>query len=115
MVYKLVARAASAEADAPLEAVAKQSPGKPSLGGRKHTYRRSEEDGVATEEVVALRPDPELGRPLSVPLIVDGEIVERTDLAAARRLHQESVAQLPLSATQLSRGDAVIPTIYKVD
>lgn len=115
MVYKLVARAASAEADAPLEAVAKHSPGKPSLGGRKHPYRRIEEDGVATEEVVALRPDPALGRPLSVPLIVDGEIVERTDLAAARRLHQESVAELPVSATQLSRGDAVIPTVYKVD
>jgi nicotinate phosphoribosyltransferase len=115
MVYKLVARARSAEPDAPLEAVAKHSAGKPSLGGRKYPYRRIEEDGVATEEVIALRPDPGLGRALSVPLIVDGEIVERTELAESRRLHQQSVAQLPVSATQLSRGDAVIPTVYKVD
>ena len=115
MVYKLVARARSAEPEAPLEAVAKHSSGKPSLGGRKYPYRRIEEDGVATEEVVALRPNPEFGRPLSVPLIVDGEIVTRPDLAAGRRLHQESVAELPVSATQLSRGDAVIPTVYKVD
>ena len=112
MVYKLVARARSAEPDAPLEAVAKHSSGKPSLGGRKYAYRRIEEDGVATEEVVAVRPDESLGRPLITPLLLDGEIVERQNLVEGRRLHQDSLAQLPLSATQLSRGDAVIPTVY---
>jgi nicotinate phosphoribosyltransferase len=116
MVYKLVARAQSADPKAPLLPVAKRSTGKPSLGGRKWAYRRIEEDGVATEEVVATRPDPSLGRPLITPLIVDGEVVERQNLAEGRRLHQDSLAQLPLSATQLSRGDAVIPTVYaKVD
>jgi nicotinate phosphoribosyltransferase len=116
MVYKLVARAQSADPKAPLLPVAKRSTGKPSLGGRKWAYRRIEEDGVATEEVVAARPDPSLGRPLITPLIVDGEVVERQNLAEGRRLHQDSLAQLPLSATQLSRGDAVIPTVYaKVD
>ena len=116
MVYKLVARALSGEPDAPLLPVAKKSPGKPSLGGRKHAYRRIDEDAVATEEVIATRPRPELGRPLIAPLMVEGEIVEPVGtLAEARVLHQQSLAQLPLSATQLSRGDAVIPTVYEVD
>jgi nicotinate phosphoribosyltransferase len=112
MVYKLVARAQSADPRDPLIPVAKKSTGKPSLGGRKYAYRRIEEDGVATEEVVAVRPDESLGRPLITPLLLDGEIVERQNLVEGRRLHQDSLAQLPLSATQLSRGDAVIPTIY---
>ena len=112
MVYKLVARAQSADPKDPLIPVAKRSTGKPSLGGRKYAYRRIEEDGVATEEVVALGPDESLGRPLITPLLLDGEIVERQNLVEGRRLHQDSLAQLPLSATQLSRGDAVIPTIY---
>jgi nicotinate phosphoribosyltransferase len=116
MVYKLVARAQSADPKAPLLPVAKRSTGKPSLGGRKWAYRRIDEDGVSTEEVVATRPDTSLGRPLITPLIVDGEVVERQNLAEGRRLHQDSLAQLPVSATQLSRGDAVIPTVYaKVD
>jgi nicotinate phosphoribosyltransferase len=112
MVYKLVARAQSADPKDPLIPVAKKSTGKPSLGGRKYAYRRIEEDGVATEEVIAVRPDESLGRPLITPLLLDGEIVERQNLVEGRRLHQDSLAQLPLSATQLSRGDAVIPTIY---
>jgi len=112
MVYKLVARARSADPKDPLLPVAKRSTGKPSLGGRKYAYRRIEEDGVATEEVVAVRPDDSLGRPLITPLLLDGEIVERQNLVEGRRLHQDSLAQLPLSATQLSRGDAVIPTLY---
>ena len=116
MVYKLVARAQSGEPDAPLVPVAKKSAGKPSLGGRKHAYRRIDEDGVATEEVIATRPRPELGRPLIAPLVVDGELVQPVGtLAEARALHQQSLAQLPLSAVQLSRGDAVIPTVYEVD
>jgi nicotinate phosphoribosyltransferase len=116
MVYKLVARAQSAEPDAPLVPVAKKSVGKPSLGGRKHAYRRIDEDGVATEEVIAVRRREDLGRPLIIPLLVDGEPVDgATTLAEARELHQASLRQLPLSATQLSRGDAVIPTVYEVD
>ncbi len=112
MVYKLVARAQSADPKAPLLPVAKKSTGKPSFGGRKYAYRRIDEDGVATEEVVSGQPDESLGRPLITPLLLDGEIVERQNLAEGRRLHQDSLAQLPVSATQLSRGDAVIPTVY---
>jgi len=112
MVYKLVARAESADPRDPLIPVAKRSTGKPSVGGRKYAYRRIDEDGVATEEVIATRPDDSLGRPLSTPLLLDGEVVERQNLVEGRRLHQDSLAQLPLSATQLSRGDAVIPTLY---
>ena len=112
MVYKLVARAKSADPRDPLIPVAKRSTGKPSVGGRKYAYRRIDEDGVATEEVIATRPDESLGRLLSTPLLLDGEVVERQNLVEGRRLHQDSLAQLPLSATQLSRGDAVIPTLY---
>jgi nicotinate phosphoribosyltransferase len=112
MVYKLVARARSADPKAPLIPVAKKSPGKPSLGGRKYAYRRIDEDGVATEEIVSGEPNESLGRPLITPLLLDGEVVERQNLTEGRRLHQDSLAQLPLSATQLSRGDAVIPTVY---
>ncbi|HWG23078.1 nicotinate phosphoribosyltransferase [Actinospica sp.] len=116
MVYKLVARAESADPKAPLLPVAKRSTGKPSIGGRKWAYRRIDEDGVATEEIITTHPDPSLGRPLITPLVVDGDVVERQNLAEGRRLHQDSLAQLPVSATQLSRGDAVIPTVYtKVD
>ena len=112
MVYKLVARAESADPKAPLVPVAKRSTGKPSLGGRKWAYRRIDEDGVATEEIISTTPRPSLGRPLITPFVVDGEVVERQNLAEGRRLHQDSLEQLPLSATQLSRGDAVIPTLY---
>lgn len=115
MVYKLVARAQSTDPGAPLVPVAKKSIGKPSLGGRKHAYRRIDGDGVATEEVIALRPNESLGRSLITPLMIDGAVVHDATLAEGRRLHQESLEQLPVSATQLSRGEAVIPTVYEVD
>ncbi|HEY3481918.1 MAG TPA: nicotinate phosphoribosyltransferase, partial [Streptomyces sp.] len=53
MVYKLVARAGSDAADAPLVSVAKKSlGGKTSVGGRKWAARRLDEDGVAEAEGV---------------------------------------------------------------
>ncbi|MFF7250367.1 nicotinate phosphoribosyltransferase [Embleya sp. NPDC008237] len=117
LVYKLVARAMSDEPDAPLVPVAKKSPGKPSHGGRKSAVRRYDADGVAEAEV--LRPfradaEPVPGeRELLVPLVVDGEIVGREPLSAARTRHARSREELPLSATQLSRGEPVLPTIYE--
>lgn len=113
MVYKLVARAASDDTDAPLVAVAKKTVGgKAGVGGRKWAARRLDKDGVAEAEVVGTGPVPaELaGRQLMVPLVQAGRIVGREPLEAARSRHLRARAGLPLSATQLSRGEPVIPT-----
>ncbi|MBZ4323492.1 nicotinate phosphoribosyltransferase, partial [Streptomyces huiliensis] len=115
MVYKLVARADSADPDAPLRPVAKKSMGgKMSLGGRKWAARRTDADGVAEAEVVGTGPVPaELaGRQLLVELVRGGEVVAREPLDAARDRHTAARGALPLSATQLSRGEPVLPTEY---
>ncbi len=117
MVYKLVARAGSADPDAPLVPVEKRSVEKASRGGRKYAYRRIDEDGVATAEVIGAGEPPadvdERGRSLIRTLMVDGEPVEPPSLDRARETLRGALAQLPISATQLSRGDAVIPTVYE--
>ncbi|MDN3293690.1 nicotinate phosphoribosyltransferase [Streptomyces ficellus] len=115
MVYKLVARAESADPRAPLRPVAKKSlGGKMSIGGRKWAARRVDADGVAEAEVVGTGPlPPELaGRQLLVELIKGGEVVAREPLDVPRERHIAARAGLPMSAIQLSRGEAVIPTEY---
>ena len=115
MVYKLVARAASDDPDAPLVPVAKRSAGgKASRGGRKWGARRLDQDGVAEAEVVGTGPVPTdlADRLLQIPLITGGTVVGREPLLAARERHLRSRAQLPISATQLSKGEPVIPTDY---
>ncbi|MFJ7908819.1 nicotinate phosphoribosyltransferase [Kitasatospora sp. NPDC096204] len=111
MVYKLVARA---ETDGgPLVPVAKRAAGgKTSIGGRKWAARRPDADGVAEAEVVGTGPVPEELRPqlVQVPLVLAGETVGREPLSAARDRHVRARAALPLSATQLSKGDPVLPT-----
>ncbi|MFI0896693.1 nicotinate phosphoribosyltransferase [Streptomyces sp. NPDC020983] len=111
MVYKLVARESGN--GGPLVPVAKKSMGgKTSVGGRKWAARRVDADGVASAEVVGSGPVPEelAGRQLLVPLVRRGDIVGREPLEAARLRHIEARASLPLSATQLSRGEPVLPT-----
>ncbi|WP_051943635.1 nicotinate phosphoribosyltransferase [Streptacidiphilus rugosus] len=115
MVYKLVARGASADPEAPLVPVAKRSAGaKASRGGRKWAARRLDADGVAEAEVVGTGELPGTLREnlLHRELVKAGEVVGREPLAEARARHLRSRAQLPLSATQLSKGDPVIPTEY---
>ncbi|MFI6286600.1 nicotinate phosphoribosyltransferase [Streptomyces sp. NPDC051018] len=115
MVYKLVARARSADPAAPLEPVAKKSMGsKTSVGGRKWAARRVDADGVAEAEVLGTGPVP---RPLAdhqllVDLVKGGEVVAREPLDAARERHVAARGRLPMSATQLSRGEPVLPTEY---
>src|SRR5699024_12828804 len=53
-VYKLVARAESADPTAPMTPVAKKSKGKNTLGGRKFAMRRRDEKGVAEAEVIGV-------------------------------------------------------------
>ncbi|NEB74334.1 nicotinate phosphoribosyltransferase [Streptomyces sp. SID14478] len=115
MVYKLVARAESADPKAPLVAVAKKSAGgKTSVGGRKWAARRLDRDGAAEAEVVGTGAVPEAlaDRQLLVELVKGGEVVSREPLDAVRERHIAARDGLPLSATQLSRGEAVIPTEY---
>ncbi|MCH5671745.1 nicotinate phosphoribosyltransferase [Streptomyces gilvus] len=115
MVYKLVARAESADPRAPLVPVAKKSSGgKTSVGGRKWAARRLDADGVAEAEVVGTGAvPPELAdRQLLVELIKGGDVVAREPLDVVRDRHTAARANLPLSATQLSRGEAVLPTEY---
>jgi len=115
MVYKLVARAETSDPEAPLVPVAKKSVGgKTSIGGRKWAARRLDEEGVAEAEVVGTGPVPDelSDRQLLVQLIKGGEVLAREPLDAARDRHAAAKAALPLSATQLSRGEPVIPTEY---
>ncbi|MFD8806804.1 nicotinate phosphoribosyltransferase [Streptomyces sp. NPDC059597] len=115
MVYKLVARAESADPAAPLVPVAKKSSGgKTSIGGRKWAARRLDASGIAEAEVVGTGPVPDelADRQLLVELVKGGEVIAREPLDVARDRHSAARANLPLSATQLSRGEPVLPTEY---
>ncbi|MEU9402324.1 nicotinate phosphoribosyltransferase [Streptomyces sp. SID4985] len=115
MVYKLVARAESADPASPLVPVAKKSSGgKTSIGGRKWAARRLDGSGVAEAEVVGTGPVPDdlADRQLLVELVKGGEVIAREPLDVARDRHLAARANLPLSATQLSRGEPVLPTEY---
>jgi nicotinate phosphoribosyltransferase len=115
LVYKLVARADEAGT---WTAVAKNSSGKPSRGGHKEA-RRLIDGAIAVEEAVGipdLPADLDDGRPLSVDLVVAGEVDESftgpggVKKACAR--HDESLAELPRSARRLQDGEPAIPTVF---
>ncbi len=127
LVYKLVARASSAdEGDDEMEPVAKRSVGKPGRGGRKWAVRHRDQHGTALSERISLSP-PEAGpldRELLVPLVADGQIIGPSGaegvegvegVEAARAWHREALAELPPYALQLSRGYPAIPTIFEPD
>jgi len=118
LVYKLVARASSADSDE-LVPVAKRSVGKPGRGGRKWAVRHRDEHGTALAERISLSPpDPgPLDRELLRPLVVAGEVAAgevagREGVEAARAMHRETLAELPPYALQLSRGYPAIPTVF---
>ena len=108
MVYKLVARAASADPTAPLVPVAKKSMGgKTCVGGRKWAARRLDADGVAEAEVVGTGPvPPELGRPAAAGA---------AGQAAARSSAREPLDARPRRGTSRARaepaavGDPALP------
>ncbi|MFC7326947.1 nicotinate phosphoribosyltransferase [Marinactinospora rubrisoli] len=114
LVYKLVARAHGEGPDVPMSPVAKRSVGKPSKGGRKWSTRRLADDGTARAELVYDRePEPAPNeRPLLRRLVAAGEIVGREPLQAARERHRAAMAELPLTAQQMSRGEPAIPTLF---
>jgi nicotinate phosphoribosyltransferase len=113
MVYKLVAREGS---DGTLQPVAKHSDGKVGIGGRKWAGRRHDADGIAIEELLSIGQS--LAghsdvRELQVPHFSRGEQVNQETLEDARARHASSLAQLPATAHQLSRGEPVIPTRFR--
>lgn len=111
LVYKLVARENGA---GDLEPVAKRSADKSSVGGRKYALRRLR-DGVATAEVIGIG-EPSAAsaddRLLLVPLVDKGEIVGSESLSDARERHARVLAELPLEARSMSRGEPVVPTVW---
>lgn len=114
MVYKLVAR----EGDGgEMVDVAKASKDKTSVGGRKFALRRRNARGVAEAEVIGIGVAPEDDgddRELLVDYVRGGEVVggDHVTLEAARDRHEASMAELPRSAHQLSRGEPAILTTY---
>lgn len=115
-VYKLVARARSVDAGAPLEAVAKASAGKVGRGGRKWASRELDGEGCAAAEIVHVGREPGPAprrRPLVQPLVLEGEPVGRPSLAQVRTHHARAVAELPAKALQRSRGRPALDTIYE--
>lgn len=113
-VYKLVARADSADPDAEVVPVAKKSKNKGSVGGRKFAVRRLDAGGLAEAEIVGISAAPAddgNDRALLVPLVADGDIVGEEPLQAARERHERSRAELPVSAWRISKGEPAIPTI----
>src|SRR3954453_4196806 len=111
-VYKLVARE---DDTGTMVSVAKKSTDKISIGGRKYALRRRSASGVAEAEVIGIgEPPVDDGddRPLLVPLVRGGEVVGRESLDESRARHLAARAELPPAAQQMSRGEAVIPTIH---
>jgi nicotinate phosphoribosyltransferase len=116
MVYKLVARRG---ADGEWVSVAKKSPQKATVGGRKYPVREFGPTGTATAEVIHIG-EPSAAasghRALLVPLIEGGVTVEKyrgaEGTALAREHRAKAIAELPLEAFRLGKGDPVIPTRY---
>jgi nicotinate phosphoribosyltransferase len=102
-VYKLVAIAREPGPEAPLLPVAKRSPGKATVGGRKWAYRT--DDG---REVLRRQPGGS-GRPLQAPLPSDD------DVEAARRHCARTLASLPEQLRRLQPGAPVPPAHLEED
>jgi nicotinate phosphoribosyltransferase len=115
MVYKLVAHLDEKGGWLP---VGKTSAGKATVGGRKQPVRALR-DGVAHAEDIYVEDPPasaDAGRPLLTDLIVEGEPVAEhlgpEGVETARDHHAAAMAELPLEALSLSRGEPVLPTRY---
>jgi len=100
--------------------VAKQSKDKVTVGGRKWAMRQLDVRGHAEAEILGTGEMPDGGdghpslqvRPLLIDLIREGEAVADLSLEAARTRYQQSLAELPARALQLSRGEPVIGTLF---
>jgi nicotinate phosphoribosyltransferase len=95
-VYKMVAAANTADPRAIQRPVAKLSPGKATVGGRKWAWRLLE-NGVAVGEEVATNPTEQAtpGRPLQVSAVIGGEVVHRPTSEEIRAHYRAARAELP--------------------
>jgi putative nicotinate phosphoribosyltransferase len=102
-VYKLVAIAEGEGPTGPLRPVAKRSEDKINVGGRKRAWRVLDADGFATDEHVEACPPggclddpggPPGGRPLQVPVVVDGKRVHDPSNDDVRAHHGLAMAEL---------------------
>ncbi|MEO5920354.1 MAG: nicotinate phosphoribosyltransferase [Pseudolysinimonas sp.] len=115
MVYKLVAHLDDAGAWLP---VGKNSEGKATIGGRKQPVRALSSGMASSEDIWVEDPPvgPEDGRALLVDLMVDGEPIAGhlgpDGVTAARAHHAAAIAELPIEAFSLARGEPVLPTRY---
>ncbi|WP_259462894.1 nicotinate phosphoribosyltransferase [Mycetocola manganoxydans] len=120
MVYKLVARRGL---DGEWISVAKKSPDKISVGGRKYPVRRLNSAQIAVEELIYVGDGPEdddsgsrSERPLLVQLVDSGAIDEQFIGAEGTRRAREHRAtilkELPADAARLGRGDPTLPTTF---
>jgi putative nicotinate phosphoribosyltransferase len=100
LVYKLVAIADGPQGSALLRPVAKRSPGKEGIPGRKVAHRVLDSDGHALAERALPQvphgdtPDTRTLRALQVPVMRSGEVVHRPTLAEIRSHHERSKAEL---------------------
>ncbi|MCU1515278.1 MAG: nicotinate phosphoribosyltransferase [Microbacteriaceae bacterium] len=116
MVYKLVARQ---DAAGEWISVAKKSPQKATVGGRKFPVRELGANGKATAEVIHVG-EPEASasnhRPLLVPLMTagvpDDNYLGEAGTMLARQHRERAVAELPADAFRLSKGQPVLPVRY---
>jgi nicotinate phosphoribosyltransferase len=116
LVYKLVAVRDGDNGE--WRPVAKKSAAKATVGGRK-TPVRTLSNGVAEAETIyigGVPADAAHERPLLVPLMADGVADEQylgtAGTLRARGHRAAAVAELPVDALRLSRGEAAIPTHY---
>ncbi|QAV71709.1 nicotinate phosphoribosyltransferase [Salinibacterium sp. UTAS2018] len=116
MVYKLVAHHNDA---GEWVSVAKKSAAKATVGGHKAAIRTMQ-NGVATSELIFQTQDarPEVeGRELNVPLMTagaaDAQWLGASGTTAARDHREQAMAELPQTAFRLSRGEPVLPTVYR--
>jgi len=113
-VYKLVART---DDDGRWVSVAKKSPDKASVGGRKFAARALTGSGSAEREEISVgaRSKTPGTRDLLVDFVADGTAHEAfmgsTGTAAARAHHELAIRELPDAAFRLSKGEPAIPTV----
>jgi nicotinate phosphoribosyltransferase len=116
MVYKMVSHRDSA---GNWVDVGKKSSGKATVGGRKFPVR-SLVGGVAAAETIYVDAAPAVSsteRSLLAALVTSGTADQRYTGAAgtalARDHHATAISELPDDALRLSRGEPVIPTVYR--
>ena len=107
MVYKLV------EVDG--MPVQKRSSHKETRGGRKEAMRLARPTGTdhrggGVSGGPASPPVSESSRVLTTPLVRDGDVVAKPELAAARELVASGLRSLPWEGLNLSHGEPAIPT-----